>query len=247
MNQPRGMALLVVLWLLALLSVVLAGVASAVQVQLRQALAVRNQTEAHLAAEAGLSLAVAGLLVGAPQARWHADGQVHTTTFAGAQLAIRVRGEQGKLDLNAAPAKEVARVLGRCGATASAAGGIASALATRQHGDAPIALLEEFRALPGNTFALYQCALPYLTVWSGAPQPDPALAAPWLAAALHLPQIQGVAQAQGVAPGLNPGQVVTVSSHATLANGYEHRLHVTLTLTSPQAGARPYRALRWQE
>lgn len=239
MKRQRGMALLLTLWLIALLATLLAGLAATVQLQLRQAAYQRDHAQGQLAARAGLSLAVAGLLAADLKARWRADGQPHRLVFAGSQLAIAVHSERGKLDLNAGAPDDLARLLGDCGAPAATALAVGQALGQRQRSDQPLGLLEEFRALPGMTYALYQCAAPYLTVWSGDVRPDPALAAPRLAQVLGLPRVHGAA--------LDPGQLVTVTSQVTLADGYRTDLSVTLTLNPPGAGARPYRVLRWQE
>ena len=53
MKAQRGAALLLTLWVVALLSVLLGSLAMSVQLQLRQAQWQRNQTEGLLAAQGG--------------------------------------------------------------------------------------------------------------------------------------------------------------------------------------------------
>ena len=74
MKRQRGVALLLVVWVLALLSTLLAGLVGWVHLQNRQALWQRQQTQTLLAAEAGIGLAVMAQLDRDPQRRWNADG-----------------------------------------------------------------------------------------------------------------------------------------------------------------------------
>lgn len=237
MKTQRGVALVLALWVIALASILLGDLAVSVQLQRRQALWQRNQTQATLAAEAGVNLAVAGLQREGAQ-RWQADGQLHTTQFAGAELGISVLSERGKLDLNAAPAGDLGKLWRACGATEQSAQTITTALEHRRN-EVPLRMLEELRALPGVTFSLYQCAQAEVTVWSGNAQPDATLASPRLAQALGLPRTRGLT--------LDAGQIVTVTSSATLQNGFSSHLNVTLVLLPGPEGAKPYRVVRWQE
>ncbi|SED69075.1 general secretion pathway protein K [Pseudomonas coleopterorum] len=240
MRRQRGVALLLVLWVLALLSALLAGLVGWVHLQNRQALWQRQHTQALLAAEAGVGMAVVAQLQRDPQRHWLADGQAHALSFNGAQLAVSLRSEQGKLDLNAGSAEQIARLLQAAGASAEQARQLARALEERRgDGHAPLRMLEELRAIPGMDQSLYRRAAPYLTLWSGLPSPEPRLAAPWLRRALDLPQ--------GGPMGEDAGPIVTIRSQATLPGGYTTTLRVTLLLNPSKEGARPYRVLRWQE
>lgn len=239
MTGQRGAALLVVLWVLALLATLLAGVASLVHLQNRQALWQNQQARGIAAAEAGVALAVEGLTRRDPRSRWPGDGRVQTQRFDDAQLRITVRSERGKLDLNSAASSDFALLLQACGAEASAARQLAADLDRRRVHESPLRMLEELRELPGISQPLYQCAEPYLTVWSGEVRPLAGLAAPLLARALNMPRAQGLQSAAG--------QTFTITSRARLPSGHDSTLRVTLMMNSPKEGARPYRVLRWQE
>lgn len=239
MKRQQGVALLLVLWVLALLSILLAGLAGWVQLENRQALWQRQHTQALMAAEAGLSLAVMGLIDPAQRRQWVADGRVQGMSFETAQLRVSVRSERGKLDLNAASAPDLSRLLKACGAAPQAIEPLLQALEHLRQGPVPLRTLDEFRELPGMGFALYHCAVPWITVWSGQAQPDPALAPVALARALALPAVRE--------PNADPGPILTVQSEARLPNGYHATLQVTLMLAQTKEGARPYRVLRWQE
>lgn len=237
MNHQRGAALLLVLWVIGLLSVLLGGLAVAVQLQQRQALWQGRQTQALLAAEAGLELAVANLARRDAQ-RWQADDALHVQAFAGSTLRIRVSSERGKLDLNATPPAALEQLLRASGASAGRAKQITQALRTRRN-KVPLRMLEEFRQLPGMSYALYERVLPSITLWSGTAEPDPALIEPQLARAL------GVRRRSSAAA--DAGQILSVHSQASLAGGFSARLQVTLVLLPAHTGSKPYRVLRWQQ
>lgn len=240
LRNQRGVALLLVLWVLALLSTLLAGLLGWVHLQNRQALWQRQHTQAVLAAEAGIGMAVLAQLDRDPARHWKADGQPHGLRFDDAKLAVSLGSETGKLDLNAAPAESFARLLAACGSAPGLASEIAQGLEQRRGGGrAPLRMVEEVRELPGIGQPLYQCASPHVTLWSGQTAPDARMASPWLRRALGLPQAGPATE--------DAGPVISIQSRATLPGGYTTTLNVTLLLNPSKEGARPYRVLRWQE
>ena len=136
MKRQRGAALLLVLWVLALLSVLLGGLAGWVQLQSRQALWLRQHTQTMLAAQAGVAQVMA-------QGHWLADGRAVALAFDDARLQVSVRSERGKLYLVNAALQDVTRLALACGATAAQAQQLAKALETRRHqGLAPFRVLK---------------------------------------------------------------------------------------------------------
>ncbi|MDY7554145.1 type II secretion system minor pseudopilin GspK [Pseudomonas veronii] len=233
MRRQRGAALLLVLWVLALLSVLLGGLAGWVQLESRQALWHRQHTQTVLAAQAGVALAMA-------DRHWIADGRERLLTFDDAQLHVSLRSERGKLYLVNAEAHDLTRLALACGASPAQAAQVAKALdARRKQGLAPFRVLEEVRQLPGMSQALYRQLLPELTLWSDLDRPAPAFASALMRQALNLPQQS--------AQGADPGEVLVVDSRAQRPGGYEARLQVTVLLSPTEDGAQPYRVLRWQE
>jgi general secretion pathway protein K len=240
MKGQRGVALLLVLWVLALLGTLLAGLLGWVHLQNRQALWQRQHTQAVLAAEAGVGMAVLAQLDRDPQRRWNADGQPHALRFDDASLAVSLTSEAGKLDINAAPVESFARLVLACGGSGAQSAQLSQALNQRRGGDrAPLRTIEEIRELPAMDPRLYICTSAHLTLWSGLPAPDARMAPPWLRRVLNLPQGGGSTQ--------DAGPVITVHSRATLPGGFTTTLSVTLLLNPSKEGARPYRVLRWQE
>jgi len=233
MRRQRGAALLLVLWVLALLSVLLGGLAGWVQLESRQALWHRQHTQTVLAAQAGVALAMA-------DRHWIADGRERLLTFDDAQLHVSLRSERGKLYLVNAEAHDLTRLALACGASPAQATQVAKALdARRKQGLAPFRVLEEVRQLPGMSQTLYRQLLPELTLWSDLDRPAPAFASALMRQALNLPQQS--------AQGADPGEVLVVDSRAQRPGGYEARLQVTVLLSPTEDGAQPYRVLRWQE
>lgn len=239
-KKQQGVALLVVLWVLALLSLLLGGLAGWVQLESRQALWLRQNTQALLAAEAGMNMAVQGLLDPAQRKRWIADGRLVSLRMDDTQLVVSIRSERGKLDLNSAPVADISRLLQACGATRNQASGIAQVLeAQRNGGQSPLRVVEEVRQLPGMNQALYVRLLPEITLWSGLDRPDPAFASTLLRRALNLPNQSAV--------GADPGEVLAIDSRAEQPGGVIALLQTTVLLSPSEGSAQPYRVLRWQE
>ncbi|WP_455827943.1 type II secretion system minor pseudopilin GspK [Pseudomonas kilonensis] len=240
MKHQRGVALLLALWVLALLSVMLGGLAGWVQLQSRQAAWYRQHASAEFAAEAGLNLAVQGLLDPLQRQHWVADGRETVLQFDGAQLHIRVYSERGKLDLNSAPGSDLARLAQGCGASQPQAAALVQGLEARRRDDAaPLRVIEEIRQLPGMTQALYSQMLADVTLWSGLDRPDAAFASPLLRRALNLGSPRAV--------GATPGDVLLIDSRAERPGGYHAHLRTTLLLSPAPGSAQPYRVLRWRE
>ncbi len=100
--KQRGVAFIVVLWLLALSAILLGSFALLARSESLQARHLYDGTTARYAAEAGVNLAVAALATPDPLQRWVPDGRVYEREYAGIKLDIRVVDESGKLDINAA-------------------------------------------------------------------------------------------------------------------------------------------------
>ena len=240
MNRQRGVALLLVLWAVATLSLLLGGLAGWVQLETRQALWQRQHTQALLAAQAGMNLALQSLLDLNHRPRWIADGRAVPLAFDDARMVVSVSSERGKLDLNAASNEDITRVAQACGADRDQATRLGRALQARRDGSAaPLRVIEELRQVPGMTQRLYQRMAPEVTLWSGLARPDAAFASPLLRSALNLPQ--------QTALGTDPGSVLSIDSQAQLPDGVVARLQTTVLLSPSEGNAQPYRVLRWQE
>ena len=125
----RGIALILVLWVLALLSVLAVGFASNARTEL---LIVRNQVEsarARAIAEAGISLAILEMTQVDLEQRWPADGREHVLTYGENLIRVRVQDEAGKIDINAAPDEMLEGLFRTVGVDAAPASRLVDAIA----------------------------------------------------------------------------------------------------------------------
>ena len=97
----RGIALILVLWAVALLTVVAASFAFETRTEAMLGANLVDKAKADAAAKAGVLRAVAGLMQKGDD-RWSNDGAVRSLRFAEANLRIAAVSEHGKIDLNAA-------------------------------------------------------------------------------------------------------------------------------------------------
>lgn len=105
MSMPprvRGIALVVVLWVLVLLTLVVGVYAVLTRTESLQARFLLDTTAARYAAEAGIHMAVFELRNPDLETRWVADGRPYQMPFGDAMLEIRIWDESGRVDLNRA-------------------------------------------------------------------------------------------------------------------------------------------------
>lgn len=98
----RGIALVIVLWLIALLSLLSIGQTATVRTE---TLVTGNHVEAARARAAAYGCIQLGLLelMRPPAARsWHADGEINTAMLDDAMLYVHISDESGKVDINLA-------------------------------------------------------------------------------------------------------------------------------------------------
>ena len=119
-----GFALLLVIWVVAILAVLAAGFALTTRSESELARNLLAAARARALAEAGAARAAAALLDADPRRQWRADGRPYALALEGGSLRIRIEDEDGKIDLNAAPP---ALITGLC-AELGIDGGVAAAL-----------------------------------------------------------------------------------------------------------------------
>lgn len=200
-DRARGAALLLVLWLIALLTALVGAFALTAQVEGLQARVLVRGLAATSAARAGVEYALTRVVLDDPRRQWQADGRPHAWRYGGAEIEVRIIDENGKVDLNQADAVLLASLLRALGTEQSQAGRIAGAVvdwrdsdlltqpaggaedgdyaaAGREYGakDAEFESVAELEQVLGFTPAVYALVQPHVTVFSGLPQPDPAFA-----------------------------------------------------------------------
>src|ERR1051326_6232184 len=100
-SDERGLALIMVLWGLALLSLMALGALSLERSARRSALDVGLRARADALTEAGISRAILSLLDPEPTRRWRVDGVAQEFVFGKRHFRILIQDESGKIDLNA--------------------------------------------------------------------------------------------------------------------------------------------------
>ncbi|MEM7054736.1 MAG: type II secretion system protein GspK [Pseudomonadota bacterium] len=103
MPGSRGIALIIVLWMLALLTIIIGSFAVLARTESLQSRFLFDTTAARYAAEAGLHRAVVELRNPDIETRWVGDGRPYVFTFGDAEVEIRITDESGRIDINAAP------------------------------------------------------------------------------------------------------------------------------------------------
>ncbi len=193
-NDQRGVALVMVIWVLALLSLMAASFLAEARVELRRAVNIRDHAAAEALAEAGIQIAIARLLGehGAlyPQ-RW-------SETLSGGSVTLTLADERGKIDLNEAEPALLAGLLKSKGVPSRGATALAAAIVDFRDADHTPAVdgaedadyppgsggakdsrfeaIDELLQVKGMTTALYAKIVPLLTVHSLLPGIDPILA-----------------------------------------------------------------------
>ncbi|MFJ4257472.1 general secretion pathway protein GspK [Pseudomonas monteilii] len=235
--RQRGMALILVLWLLAVLSLVVAGGVATQHAGSRLNHAELQRSKAVLAAEAGLSMAVHELLKA--HEYFDTNGQPYPATLDGVRLALSVRSEHGKLDLNFGNLDYFALFFRAMGVSTAESDTLVTQMRARRDQGDPLQHFEDLLVVTSMDTALYQRILPYVTLWGGDAVPTAAFADPVLSKAIGLPSALHQ-------PG-NPGSVVSIDVQATLADGSSVGLLATVLITPEDSEAGVFKVLHWQE
>lgn len=195
--RARGAALLLVLWLTALLAALIGAFAVTARMESLQGQIVRDGTVARERARAGIDYALVRIADPQQRTRWLPDGRAYDWMFAGSPLRIRAVDESGKVDLNQADARLLEQLLRVRGVPEETAPGLAAAIldwrdadslsqprggaedpdyaaAGLEYGakDAPFESVAELQQVLGMTPEFYDRVAPYLTLYSGRTLPD---------------------------------------------------------------------------
>ncbi|MEO7199232.1 MAG: hypothetical protein ABIY56_03340 [Dokdonella sp.] len=233
--RMRGVAFVLVMWVIAMLSVLLGSFALIARTESLQARHLFDTTAARYAAEAGLNLAVYGLSKGIPEQRWVADGRPYAFGFDTAQVEVSITDDSGKIDINTADTLMLKSLFVSAGVEDALATELADSIQDWRDPDdlslpngaeiadykavgltygprnAPFETLSELQQVLGMTYDLYMRVEPALTLFSGRGIPSAAYAP--FEALMAMPDMteemarQIIAERQQLQPGmLNSGQ-----------------------------------------
>lgn len=127
-RQQRGIAFIVVIWVMVLLTVLLAGFAVIARTEALQARHLAESTRARYMAEVGISRATWELRNPDPLTRWAGDGRSYDFEFEGAKISVAIQDESGKVDINAVDGPVLMRFLEGRGVESQRAQHIADAV-----------------------------------------------------------------------------------------------------------------------
>ena len=272
-HKQRGIALVMVLWVLILLGLVAASFLRETRLSTGIARNALENARAEALAEAGIQRAMLGLADGDVTA-WRVDGTPYQFALGDGTVVVRIQDEGGKVDLNLASPPLLQGLLQVTGVEANAARNLLDAIvdfrdpdnnrlpdgaedpeyaaAGRDGGakDAPFDAKEELLQVPGVNRALYDAIAPYVTVYSQRSRINLTTAPALLLQAVPnlTPQEreQIIAdRASGAAPQAARVNVVTVRVEATTAGG--GRFIREAVIKRSRGGRQPFSILNWRQ
>jgi general secretion pathway protein K len=201
--RSRGVALVLVLWVVTLLAVIAGNFAYSMRGELQTTSNQLHVAQARALADAGVQRAWYEMLKPPSDAqRWQPDGSVHELLLAGVVVQVAVTAEAGKIDLNAASDALLLGLFKSTGLGDDASAALLDAVLDWRDADslrrlrgaeaaeyraagrasgpanAPFETLEELQQVMGMTPALFRQLAPALTVFTRQPAIDPTVAPP---------------------------------------------------------------------
>lgn len=190
-RRQDGVALVLVLWVITLLTVIAGNFAYSMRGEAQIARNLLSTAQAQARADAGVQLAWFELLKPPSEAlRWQGNGAVHEMLQGGVLLQVSILDESGKIDLNTASDELLKGLFKSAGLDDSASAALSAAvLDWRSPGDlkrlngakepdyraagknygppnAPFETVDELQRVLGMTPALYRQLAPALTIYS---------------------------------------------------------------------------------
>jgi general secretion pathway protein K len=190
-SRQEGMALIVVLWLVVLLSIMAAGHSRNVHTDTTLAARQVQSAKARALAEAGINHVILEMLAADSDRKLPVDGSLFNVRIGDDNVTIAVRDASGFIDLNAAKPELLDAALEACGVNEAARRDLVDAILDwrdgddlrRLHGvedddylasgvawssrDGAFEAVDELKYLPGMSQALYDRLAPYVTIYSG--------------------------------------------------------------------------------
>ncbi|MCG8360302.1 MAG: type II secretion system protein GspK [Kiloniellales bacterium] len=207
-HASKGIALVSVLWGLALIALVAASIATTTRTDLKLVSNVNERAEAEALAEAGVSLGIHGLLKPVVRGGLRVDGTVYEWHLGGGRVRVAIVDEGGKVDLNTAPTELLQRLAFGLVDDESRSTALADAIVDFRDPDRlrrlngaeeddyrragmpfgpknfPFESIYELKQVLGMTDPLFLSLAPAVTVHTGKRIPDWRVAAPALAKAI---------------------------------------------------------------
>lgn len=199
--KPRGIALVIVIWMLAVLAVIAGSMAFSLRSELLVATSHVALVRAEAAADAGIFRAIRELTRPATDPeRWQGDGMPHNWHLGDIALQVTIIDEVAKADLNQAPVELLKGIFMALAVEEQAASAVADAILDWRDGDdlrrmngaekgeyvaagkdygprnGDFESIEELRLVLGMTQAMFERVASLVTVHSGRQSVDATLA-----------------------------------------------------------------------
>lgn len=232
-GRQRGAALILVIWVIALMTVLLGSFALIARTENLESRHLFDGTTARYAAQAGLERAVYELANPDTTRRWVGDGRPYEFTFNNATVRVELTDESGKIDINTAGSDLLPSLFESVGVDMNRAMALSDAIQDWRDPDdmplpngaeineyksaglaygprnGPFQTVSEVQQVLGMNYDLYTKIEPAITIYSGGQMPNAAYAP--LQALLAMPGMneqlsqQLIAERQQTAPGQNTG------------------------------------------
>ena len=284
--RERGIALVVVLWLVALLALMAVSQTAGVRTDSQIVGNLIDSANARAAAYAGVQFAIADLAKPIPARAMTSDASFYAMRFGSARLTISISDESGKVDLNAAPGPLLDALLKASGVEAEQSNALVDGIldwrdkdelrrlngaeeenyraAGLEYGprNGPFQSLEELALVIGLTAPIYHRLAPNITIYSGSPGVNTAVAPPAVLDALsginneEGDRISSTGDAASVVESaamprrgsVGGGRIFSIYVEALLDSGVRERLEAVVRLLPSRANAPlRYEYLRWRE
>lgn len=275
--RQRGIALVIVLWLIVLLGVIAVGHASNVHSETRLAMQHLESAKARVLAEAGIQRAILGLLLQNSATEWPVNGAPQRLEIDGRELTVAIRDATGLVDLNAADPGLLGALIATTGDDPSQQEKLVDAILdwrdpdnlTHLHGaeddayraaglswtasDAAFSSVDELRYVFGMTPERFAAIVPFVTVYSERGGLNLEYAPPFLIGMLTGQTLDAGDVDDGV-----PTQERQPRNRATARNGTFHvyaratgsgnvAASVEAVVSISAASEQPYSILYWRE
>jgi len=207
-RRQQGMALIIVLWLIVLLSVMAAGHTRNTHTEMQLAARQLGLAQTRALAEGGIQHAIIELLANGSAGQRPVNGTVFSISIGNEQVTLAIRDATGLVDLNAASADLLTATIRAVGADEAMQRALADAILDWRDGDnlshlngaedddyraagmpwtardGAFETIDELKYVLGMPQQVFDRLAPLLTVYSGSSSLDLEFAPPFLVAAL---------------------------------------------------------------